>query len=402
MLTLGLKLKAWHVLVSVGALSLALGTTSCVSKKKEDAKQSQAAQSAAPKIEFSATTHDFGKVPEGETVRHVFKATNKGRATLKIENVRSSCGCAAATPKQKELGPGASTDIEVTFDSRGRPGKNRKVITVTTNDPENANSRLEIVADVEPKLAFDARHVRLNPAHGEEQVKEVRLTGKLAKGAELKVEEVSEDGPEVEVLPAEGDKPAGLRLKLKGKKVGTGAGRVLVGTNVEDPKQISLRYSWQVAGNVRVVPTRPYFDPNRPGLKERVLTVTSSRPDFKLQSAKITEGPFKAALEKPEAGTGFAVRVTLTAEGDAAEKPGADKGTLVLVSNDPIEPKKEVPLRVASRRGMRQMPEGPRGAMRGPRPPGQPPGPGPRPMMPARPPMPDKPPPPMPEQPPQQ
>jgi hypothetical protein len=356
-----------------------------VSKKKEEVK-TEAAQSATPKVEFSATSHDFGKVPEGETVRHAFKVTNKGGATLKIENVRSSCGCAVATPKEKELASGASTEIEVTFNSRGRPGKNRKVITVTTNDPDNANARLEIKADVEPKLAFDARHVRLNPAYGEEQVKEVRLTGELAKGAQLKVEEVSEDGPDVEVLAAEGDKPAGLRLKLKGKKVGTGAGRVLVSTNVEDPKQISLRYSWQVSGNIRVVPTRPYFDPARPGLKERVLTVTSSRPEFKLVSARITQGPFKAAVEKPETGKGFAVRVTLTAQGDAATKPGADQGTLVLLSNDPIEPKKEVPLRVASHRGGRHM--GRRGGPRGVRGPG-PGGPGrPPPGLPVRPPAP--------------
>jgi hypothetical protein len=325
----------------------------------------QAAETgAAPKIEVAATTHDFGKVDEGENVKFAFKLTNKGKAPLTIENVRTSCGCTAATPKDKTIAPGASSELAVSFDTRGRPGKNRKVITVTSNDPENATTRLEIMADVEPTLAFEARHVRLNPAYNEEQVKEVRLVGKLAKGATLKVEEVSEKGPEVEVLPPEGDKPAGLRLKLKGKEVGTGAGRVLVSTSVEEPKQLTLRYSWQVTGNIKVMPSRPYFDSERPGLKERLLTVTSSRPDFKLTAAKITQGPFKASIEKPaDGGVGYAVRVVFEGESGkpAAAKPGSDKldagnGMLVLISNDPIEPKKEVPLRVASMRGPRGRP----------------------------------------------
>jgi hypothetical protein len=364
------KSKAWQIIMAVGALSLALGVFGCVSKKKQEA---EAGKGGAPKIEFAATSHDFGKVSEGENVKFAFKVTNKGKAPLTIDNVRTSCGCTAATPKDKTIAPGASSEIAVSFDTRGRPGKNRKIITVSSNDPTAATSRLEITADVEPTLAFEARHVRLNPAYNEEQVKEVRLIGKLAKGTTLKVEEVSDKGPEVEVLPPEGDKPAGLRLKFKGKEVGTGAGRVLVSTSVEDPKQLTLRYSWQVTGNIRVMPSRPYFDAERPGLKERLLTVTSSRPDFKLLDAKVTAGPFKATKEKPaDGGVGYAVRVVYNGESGAAAKPkpgaeppGGAGGTLLLISNDPIEPKKEVPLRVASMRGPRL---GPRPGMppRGP------------------------------------
>jgi hypothetical protein len=363
--------------MALGALSLALGVFGCVSKKKE----AEAGKGGAPKIEFAATTHDFGKVSEGENVKFAFKVTNKGKAPLTIDNVRTSCGCTAATPKDKNIAPGGASEIAVSFDSRGRPGKNRKVITVSSNDPTAATSRLEIIADVEPTLAFEARHVRLNPAYNEEQVKEVRLVGKLAKGTTLTVKEVSEKGPEVEVLPPEADKPAGLRLKYKGKEVGTGAGRVLVTTSVEDPKELTLRYSWQVTGNIKVMPSRPYFDAERPGLKERLLTVTSSRPDFKLIDAKITAGPFKATKEKPaDGGVGFAVRVVYTGEAAAAAKPkppagkpgaeppGGESGTLLIMSNDPIEPKKEVPLRVASMHGPRLGP-GP-----GPGMPGMPPG----------------------------
>jgi hypothetical protein len=46
-----------------------------------------AAQEKGPAIVFDSTTKDFGKVTEGETLKHVFKFTNKGQTTLDIVKV---------------------------------------------------------------------------------------------------------------------------------------------------------------------------------------------------------------------------------------------------------------------------------------------------------------------------
>jgi len=46
-----------------------------------------AAQENRPAIVFDSVAKDFGRVIEGETVRHVFKFTNKGKAKLEILNV---------------------------------------------------------------------------------------------------------------------------------------------------------------------------------------------------------------------------------------------------------------------------------------------------------------------------
>ena len=46
-----------------------------------------AAQESRPAIVFDSLVKDFGHVVEGETVRHVFKFTNKGDAPLQILNV---------------------------------------------------------------------------------------------------------------------------------------------------------------------------------------------------------------------------------------------------------------------------------------------------------------------------
>ena len=48
------------------------------------------AQERAPRIVFDSQTKDFGKVIEGQPLKHVFRFTNKGNATLQILNVAPS------------------------------------------------------------------------------------------------------------------------------------------------------------------------------------------------------------------------------------------------------------------------------------------------------------------------
>jgi len=44
----------------------------------------------SPSIVFDSTTKDFGKVTEGEKLKHIFKFTNKGTATLEINSAEPS------------------------------------------------------------------------------------------------------------------------------------------------------------------------------------------------------------------------------------------------------------------------------------------------------------------------
>ena len=50
----------------------------------------QAAQEGTPTIVFDTMAKDFGKVTEGEALKHVFTFTNKGTARLDILKVEPS------------------------------------------------------------------------------------------------------------------------------------------------------------------------------------------------------------------------------------------------------------------------------------------------------------------------
>lgn len=102
----------------------------------------------APKLVFEKTTHDFGKLKQGDIVTTDFKFTNTGKQELVIRKSKASCGCTASEPDKKVLKPGESSNIAVTFNSTGRKGIEKKTITVISNDPANPVQVLSIQSEV--------------------------------------------------------------------------------------------------------------------------------------------------------------------------------------------------------------------------------------------------------------
>ncbi len=102
----------------------------------------------APKLQYSKESHDFGNLNQGEKTTYKFSFTNTGKQALNIRKIKTSCGCTASSPEKKEIQPGEQSYVEVTFDSKGRKGKQYKYVTVFSNDPKKPESRLEIRANV--------------------------------------------------------------------------------------------------------------------------------------------------------------------------------------------------------------------------------------------------------------
>jgi hypothetical protein len=118
---------------------------------------------------------------------------------------------------------------------------------------------------------------------------------------------------------------------------------VQVATGLEQPRTLTLLYSSQVLGNMSVDPTNPFIDLRAPGPVGVKVRVTSRRPDFRLDAARMVEGPFEASFVRDETGRAYVVNVGLRHDRLPDDQRGL-LGTLRLVSNDPAEPEKDVPL----------------------------------------------------------
>ncbi len=363
-------------------VGLALLFSGCAKGKKEPP---ASAAASPPKLEIVEKSHDFGKATEGDKLTYVFKVKNSGSGPLLIDRVTTSCGCTAAVLKNKEVLPGGEGEIEVTFDTNHRGGDNQKTITIFSNDPTLPQASLEIRVNVETLLALVPAFVRLNPELGQQQVTESWLTGKLKDQAKLAILEKTGDS-EVSAELAEkkledGSRQQGVRFKVMGKKVGFGNGNLTLDTGLPKPDKLQIAFHWMVAGNIQVVPAQLYFPPKLGPSSERVIRVSSRKTDFKLRDARVVSGPFVARTVVPDAGVGYEVHVSLKKDIDPAPTAVAEIGKLELISNDPLEPKKEIPLRLAPQFSP-PMHSGPHGG------PGRPPMPPGHPMPPAPPPTP--------------
>jgi len=103
-------------------------------------------------IKFDKTVHDYGKIKEeAGKVKCRFTFTNTGNDTLKIINVKPSCGCTAAEWTKTGVLPKKTGFIDAVFDPDHRPGPFDKGIAVTTNAPDNPMINLVIKGEVLPK-----------------------------------------------------------------------------------------------------------------------------------------------------------------------------------------------------------------------------------------------------------
>lgn len=114
------------------------------------------AQNKGPKLSVSEDEHNFGNIKEGDVVEHDFILKNMGDEILKISKVRASCGCTAAKPDKNELAPGESTEVHVSFNSRGRSGKQSKYVYIMSNDPDTPQKRVKIMSNVLSDEAIEA------------------------------------------------------------------------------------------------------------------------------------------------------------------------------------------------------------------------------------------------------
>ncbi len=107
------------------------------------------AANAQAKITFKTETVDYGEIAKGSDGVRVFEFTNTGDAPLVITDVKSSCGCTVPKKPEGPVAPGASSTIQVKYDTN-RVGPIRKNITVYSNADEPIKAlkiKGEILAD---------------------------------------------------------------------------------------------------------------------------------------------------------------------------------------------------------------------------------------------------------------
>ena len=122
---------------------------------------------AVPVVYLPEPDFQWENVIEGDTVVHSYKVYNKGGAVLRIEDVKSSCGC-ASQEFTREIAPGGEGEITLSVRTAGMGGaRNKKNARVFTNDPKNRQFLIYIGGEVKSVLACEPAQPLLEGLRGE-------------------------------------------------------------------------------------------------------------------------------------------------------------------------------------------------------------------------------------------
>ena len=180
------------------------------------------------------TRWDFGYIPQGGSVSHIFQVKNIGEDTLIIVRVRPGCACTMVPLSKDRLAPNETANLEVIFDSEKiRKGKTSKGIQIISNDPTKPFQDLHFTARVgetnslvkltPERVCFDTIH----------QEKEAKLM--------LTVENISEEKLSVELI----DEPKNfVELNIKKRTLKPGEKTEITLGLKKDAPQGSFRTSF--------------------------------------------------------------------------------------------------------------------------------------------------------------
>jgi hypothetical protein len=139
-----------------------------------------------------------------------YRFTNTGKEPIKIENVKTSCGCTTAGLKKTEYAPGESGEIEAKFEFGGRTGKQEKGIAVAVAGVPQPTI-LRLLVDIEEPVKMQPQFVIWNVGD-KPNAQIIRLT--VADDVPAKILSVESDNPMIktQLTPQQNGKAYELQI----------------------------------------------------------------------------------------------------------------------------------------------------------------------------------------------
>ena len=300
----------------------------------------------APRIVFTQPVHDFGKVEQGEQVTHLFRFTNQGGQELRIESVKTSCGCTAAVISADVIPPSKEGTISATFDTAHFSGEKAKSISVYSNDPIQPVTTLTLQGEITVEVTVEPTQLYLGRLRrGEETTRTVEVLYNADKP--ITITKVENTSPVISVqaqeLAKNGQKGKKLLVTLKkDAPLGRLNDQITVTTTSQKRPSIVIPVFGSIEGDVVILPPQVSFGVVRKGegktqevsIKNRaaapvhVLRAQSSTADVVAELAPVKEGE--------------EYRLTLRAKSDS--KAGRIQGEIQIFTDHPEEKVLTIPL----------------------------------------------------------
>ena len=209
-----------------------------------------------PKIAFDRETHDFGAVRQEAVLKASILLKNEGDAPLHVKDVRADCGCSTVALATREIAPGASTPLDITFRTFAMSGRLTKRIHVLSDDPDRATAELLLRVDVSAGIIAEPGRFYFGPVlAGQAPSQSVVLKWKEGVGRPFALTATEAPGLDLELsaAPYEAAPWHGFTVTVKFRKpppIGTVSGTALLRTDDPDYPRIDAAVTAFVSGKV--------------------------------------------------------------------------------------------------------------------------------------------------------
>lgn len=106
------------------------------------------------RLRIQPAEYSFDKVKQGSLVKARFSLLNEGKSPVQIQEIKPSCSCSVLSWERRTLSPGDSLSVEVTFNTAGKVGRQRKSFTVLSN-AENSPTLFYLIGEVEAPSPYE-------------------------------------------------------------------------------------------------------------------------------------------------------------------------------------------------------------------------------------------------------
>jgi len=302
--------------------------------------------SGPPRLVFKESVFDFGKVEQGAQVNHLFRFTNQGGQDLRIESIKTSCGCTAAVISSEVIGPGQEGTISATFDTARFSGEKAKSVSVYSNDPLQPVTILTLQGEITVEVEVDPPQLYLGRVRrGEETVRSVDVVYDASKS--LSITKVENTSPLLTVraqdIETQGRKGKKLIVTLKKEApLGRINDEIKVITTSEKRPVIEIPVFGSVEGDLVVAPPQVSFGVVRRGEGKTQAVSIKSRASVPIhivdvQSSNADIEPTLTTLKEGEE-----YKLTLNAKNDS--KAGRIQGEVRVFTDHPSEKMLTIPL----------------------------------------------------------
>ncbi len=310
------------------------------------ADSTQPALNGPPRLTFPEPVFDFGKVEQGEQVSHTFRFTNQGGQELRIESVKTSCGCTAAVTSLDVIPPGQEGAISATFDTSRYAGEKTKSISVYSNDPTQPMTTLTLQGEILVEVEVDPPQLYLGRVRrGEETVRSVDILYDANKPITITKIENSSSVVTVQVDDFEKDGRKGKKLIVTLKKdapLGRVNGAIKVLTTSEKRPSIEIPVFGSIEGDLVVAPPQVSFGVVRRGDGKAQEVSIKNRANKPVHIVKVESSNTDINTELVAVKDGEEYKLTLSAKNES--KPGRIQGDVAVFTDHPTEKVLTIPL----------------------------------------------------------